>query len=241
MTAAVSILGLAAAAADPADASVLRFIAIGLAIALVALLIVKAIRDYRWGQSLASARYKAVRELHNTLGPALDMMTELATLARTETVARKAQLEKIADLCCSALVAMAPPGTEARAVVFALTSDPDRLQAIGRFGRNDIPRVFLLSDPAGKEIMRYLTADPQLGAQLFRDIQKKAPDGYLGRSDKYRTFIRAPIWSSGVAFGMLVIDAPKPKTLVEGDKILAELVAAELATAFAIAAPGGSA
>lgn len=236
LAAAVSVLSLGAAA----DAASFRGWAIACAVVLGVVLVAKAFRDYRWGRSLDRARYDAMRELHNTVGPALDMMTELATMDPSETATRRAQLEKIADLFCGALVKMTPQSTDVRAVVFALRADPDRLEAIGRFGRNDVPRTFLLADPAGDEIMTFLRADPPLGAELYPDIRKRAPEGYEGRRDRYRTFIRVPIWSNGALFGMLVVDSPKRKSLVDGDKLLAGLVAAELATAFAVAAAGGT-
>lgn len=239
LAAAASILGLLAAG-DPAAAAALRFWAVMSASVLAVLLIVKGIRDYRWGQSLEKARYDAVRELHNTLGPALDMMTELATMDPSEDIARRAQLEKIADLCCSALVMMTPQSAEVRAVVFEIQPNPGRLQSIARFGRRDVPRVFYFDDPAGAEILLYLEAADK-GAELYSDIKKNAPTGYEGDRDRYRTFIRVPIWANNIVFGMITVDAPKRKSLVGGDKLLAELVAAELATAFAIAAPGDNA
>jgi len=235
--AAVSILAGAAAVVEKAPAAVLRGWALWIAIGLAILVVAKAIRDYRWGRSLTQARYDAVKELQNRLGPALDLMTELAVIDPSENAARIANLRVIAQQCCSALVAMTPGVPNVRAVVFALMSGPDRLEAIGRFGRNDVPRIFHLSTPVGTEIMAYLEANPPIGAELYPDVSKEAPEGYEGRRNKYGTFIRVPIWSNGVVFGMLVVDAEKPNSLVDGDKQLAELVASLLATAFATVAP----
>ena len=53
---------------------------------------------------------------------------------------------------------------------------------------------------------------------------------------RYDTFIRTPIRGNGVVFGMLTVDAPKAKSLKDGDVQLAELIAAEVSTAFVIAA-----
>lgn len=235
LTALASILAILAAG-DPANAPTLRAWALIVAIALGALLLAKAIRDYRWGLSLERARYNAVEELHNSLGPALDMMTELATIDPAERSARHLQLEKIADQCCSALVAMTPGSAKVRAVVFEFLPDPDRFHPIGRFGRRDAPRTFLLSEPDGQEIMAYLKADPPNAGELYPDIQKNAPKHYEGNPERYRTFIRAPIWADGVVFGMVAVDAPKANSLTKGDVLLTELIASELAPAFAIAA-----
>lgn len=236
LTATASIFGVMAAA-DPKAAPTLRLWAIVCTIALGVLLLVKGVRDYLWGRSLERARYDAVRELHNSLGPALDMMTEMAIIDPTEQAARRALLEKAAEVCCGALVAMTPKSAGVRAVVFELAADPGRLAPIARFGRRDVPRTFDLATPAGEEILAYLEEAETRGAELYRNIKRKAPSGYEGDRDRYRTFIRAPIWANGVVFGMIAVDAPKKNSLADGDKLLAELVAADLATAFAIAAP----
>ncbi|MET3568141.1 hypothetical protein SAMN04515691_1316 [Leifsonia sp. 98AMF] len=236
LTACASVLGVMAAG-DPGAAPTLRFWAIIVTIALGILLLVKGVRDYLWGRSLDSARYDAVRELHNTLGPALDMMTKMAIVDRDEGAARRALLEKVAEVCCSALVAMTPKSAEVRAVVFELSATSGLLEPIARFGRRDVPRTFDLTSPAGEEIVAFLEDASTTGAELYPDIKKHAPVGYAGDRDRYRTFIRAPIWANDVVFGMIAVDAPRRKSLVDGDKLLAELVAAELATAFALNAP----
>lgn len=234
LTAAASTLGIMAAA-DPAAAPVLRVWAIVFTIALGVLLLAKAFRDFRWGRSLEQARYDAIRELHNTLGPALDMMTEMALIDPAERIARRALLEKAAEVCCGALVAMTPKSADVRATVFELAVEPARLEPIARFGRRDVPRTFDLGTPAGEEIMTYLEQAETRGAELYRNIKRYAPADYEGDRNRYQTFIRTPIWANGVLFGMIAVDAPKKNSLAEDDKLLAELVAAELATAFAIA------
>ncbi|RDV46318.1 hypothetical protein DOE76_04040 [Leifsonia sp. ku-ls] len=172
--------------------------------------------------------------MHNTLGPALDMMTKMAIIDPAENAARRALLEKVAEVCCGALVAMTPKSAQVRAVVFELSATSGLLEPIARFGRRDVPRTFDLSTAAGTEIVRYLEDAATVGAELYRDIKKRAPRRYAGDRDRYRTFIRAPIWANDVVFGMIAVDAPRKNSLVDGDKLLAELVAAELATAFAL-------
>lgn len=233
LTACASVLGIMAAG-DPNAAPTLRVWAIVITIALGVLLLAKGLRDYPWGRSLDSARYDAVRELHNTLGPALDMMTKMAIIDPSENAARRALLEKVAEVCCGALVAMTPKSAQVRAVVFELSATSGLLEPIARFGRRDVPRTFDLSTAAGNEIVRYLEDAATTGAELYRDIKKRAPLGYAGDRDRYRTFIRAPIWANDVVFGMIAVDAPGKNSPVDGDKLLAELVAAELATAFAL-------
>lgn len=236
--AAVSVLGLLASSVPRAEtAGGLRFAALVVASALALLLIVKGVRDYRWGLSLAKTRYDTVKELHNRLGPALDVTTELAMVDPSDVDGRRAILRDVATQCCAALVAMTPSSADVRAVVFALAANPDQLQPIGRFGRRDEPRTFLLHSAAGQEITAYLTANPQNGAELYRDVRRYAPVGYEGRRELYRTFIRVPIWGNGTVFGMLTVDAPRAKSLLDDDTLLAELVASQLATAFAIAVP----
>lgn len=230
---AASALGIGAAM-DPVNAPTLRAWALVVAIALGVLLVVKAIRDYRWGQTLKSARYDTVKELRNKLGPALDLMTEMALLDPTETVARRAQLQVVATHCASALVAMTPDaGT--RAVVFQLDPEQNAIAPLARVGRHEVPRTFLPTQPDGAEVMAYLdSANPE--GQLYADTKKTHPQDYTGDPKRYRTFIRAAIYANDVVFGIVTLDAPRRRSLTEGDVRLVEFVASELSLAFAIAA-----
>lgn len=230
---AVSALGIWAAA-DPTNAPAARGWALGVAIVLGLLLIAKAIRDYRWGQTLKSARYDTVKELHNRLGPALDLMTEMALLDPAETEARRGQLELIATHCASALVAMTP-GADTRAIVFQLDAEQNAITPLARFGRREPPRTFIPAQPDGAEVMAYLDSSNPIG-ELYLDTQKQHPKNYTGDRDRYRTFIRAAIYANDVVFGMVTLDAPRKKSLTKGDVRLVEIVAAELGVAFAITA-----
>lgn len=230
---AVSILGIWAAA-DAVNAPVLRAWALAVAIALGVLLVAKAIRDYRWGQTLNEARYDAVKELRNKLGPALDLMTEMALLDPTETEARRGQLQVIATHCASALVAMTPDA-DTRAVVFQLDAEQDAIVPLARVGRHEVPRTFARSQPDGTEVMSYLESSNPSG-QLYPDTKKKHPTDYTGDRDRYRTFIRAAIYANDIVFGVVTLDAPRKRSLSKGDVRLVEFVAAELSVAFAIAA-----
>ena len=203
------------------------------AVLLVVLLIAKAIRDHRFGQSLRQARYDAVRELHNRLGPALDLMTELALINPDAKSGKLALLRTIAKDCCSALVAMTPESIDVRAAVFQLTETA--VDPIGHFGRSDAPRTFRLDSDQGREIETYLTTNtPQ--PELYPDTLKRAPAYYEGAPTRYQTFIRVPIFANGIIFGMVTVDAPKRKSLDKRDIRVAEFVAAQLGPAFAIAA-----
>ena len=234
LTAGITILGTAASN-DPTAAPVLRAITILAAVVLVVLLIGKAVRERRQTVSLRRARYSAVQELHNKLGPALDLMTELALTDPKETLARQKMLQSIATQCCSALVAMTPESADVRAVVFQLEANPDEVKPLAVFGRHDSPRTFKVADPDGQEIYDYLTSHSPKG-ELYKNTADAAPEHYVGDRTRYQTFIRAAIFANGVAFGMVAIDAPKASSLTHGDVLLAELIAAELAPAFAIAA-----
>lgn len=229
-----TVLGIWATT-DPVLAPQLYFWAIGAAILLGLLLILKAIRDYRWGITLQQTRYSTLRELHDRIGPALDLMTEMALLEHSDKLGKQHVLRNIASNCCSALVAMTPEGKDVRAVVFELRS-PDDITPLAHFGRNDAPRSFTRSSPAGTEIYEYLESGRNPRGELYLDTQKTAPDHYDGDFTRYRTFIRTPIRGNGAVFGMLTVDALKPRSLKDGDIRLAELIAAELSTAFAIAA-----
>jgi hypothetical protein len=234
LTAGITILGTSATA-DPTAAPFLRVIIVTAAIVLSTLLIGKAVREQRQVISLRRARYSAVQELHNKLGPALDVMTELALTDPKETLARQKMLQLIATQCCSALVAMTPESADVRAVVFQLEADPDEVKPLASFGRHDQPRTFKIGNPDGQEIYQYLTGSSPKG-ELYINIETGAPEHYVGDPSRYRTFIRAAIFANGIAFGMVAVDAPKASSLTGGDILLAELIAAELAPAFAIAA-----
>lgn len=205
--------------------------------ALAVLLIAKAFYESQEVKARKDIRYGAVRELHNRLGPALRLMTEAALLDPTETAARREILKNIASHCCSAIVAMVPGVKDVRAVVFELTRPPtgDLIKPLAQFGRMDIPRTFDRGDEQGREVFDFLEAEHP-GPERYEDLTKLAPPGFTVDSDRYRTFIRVPIWANGVIFGMLTVDAPKKRALREGDQMLAELIAAELEPAFAVTA-----
>jgi hypothetical protein len=180
-----------------------------------------------------------MKELRNKLNPALDLMAELAAVdpADSSPELLNESLRTIATHCCSALGAMMPASTDVRAIVYAV-KQPNELYPLARFGRNDLPRTFSFDEPDGAEILAYLSESSPEG-ELYTDILEEAPLHYGGDRARYRTFIRAPIWSSGAVFGMVAIDAPKAGSLSAGDVFLAELIAAELAPAFAIGAAAG--
>lgn len=229
----VTAFGVMGQIAKAADASAWRIAALVSAIALAVLLIAKSIRDRTRLQSLEDARYAAVREFHDRLAPALDLMTEMAFVDVSDKPSRELMLRNVASDCCSALVAMTPSSKDVRATVFQFVP-PDTIGPLARFGRQDVPRTFALSTPEGQEVMDYLESGAE--GQLVTDTIKNAPPRYHGDPSRYRTYIRVPIKGNGVVFGMLTVDAPKKGSLKQGDVRLAELVAAELGAAFAIAA-----
>lgn len=234
------MLGLAART-YPWNASILLPWTFLVAILLGIFSVAKAIRDFIRERSAEQLRYAAIEELHNRLGPALDLTAELATIDPDEKAGRDASLKEIASQCCSALVAMTPGAKDVRAVVYQLSA-PDKILPLATFGRRDVPRTFLLSDLDGQEILNYISgSNPE--PQRFTDTKKKAPEHYDGDHSRYRTFIRAPIWTNNAVYGMVAVDAPKKKSLSEGDALFAGLVASQLALSFAIAAnepAGGS-
>lgn len=237
--AAVSVLGFAIQA-FPENAEVLRSWALGLAVALGVFSAAKAVRDFVRERSAEQLRYSAIEELHNKLGPALDLTAELAAIDPGERDARDALLKQIATQCCSALVAMTPAVKDVRAVIYQFNAS-DEILPLASFGRRDAPRTFSLADAQGREILDYISGG-ELEPELFPDTKRKAPEHYVGDRRRYRTFIRARIWTSDAAYGMVAVDAPKKKSLTKGDRLLAALVASQLAIAFAIAAnePTGS-
>ncbi|WP_125610643.1 hypothetical protein [Specibacter cremeus] len=220
-------------------AALLRYLAIAAGAVATGLLIVKAVRDHKRSLSVAEARYDTMKELRNKLGPALDLMAELAEVdpAYSSPELLKESLKTIATHCCGALDAMIPASTDVRAIVYAM-NQPNGMYPLARFGRNDVPRTFSFDEQDGAEILAYLSSSSPEG-ELYTDTAREAPSDYEGDRARYRTFIRAPIWSSGVLFGMVTVDAPKAGSLSKGDVFLAELIAAELAPAFAIAAAAG--
>lgn len=224
---------------DGGLATVLRYLAIGAGAVATVLLIIKAARDHKNVKSVAEARYDTMKELRNKLGPALDLMAELAAVdpAYSSPELLNESLKTIATHCCSALGAMMPESTDVRAIVYAV-KQPNELYPLARLGRNDVPRTFSFDEPDGAEILAYLSGNSPEG-ELYADTSAEAPPHYEGDRARYRTFIRAPIWSSGAVFGMVAVDAPKAGSLSKGDVFLAELIAAELAPAFAIAAAAG--
>ncbi|MFM9431997.1 hypothetical protein [Arthrobacter sp. MP_2.3] len=224
---------------DGGLAALLRYLAIAAGAVATVLLIIKAVRDRKNAKTVDEARYDTMKELRNKLGPALDLMAELAGVdpAYSSSEVLNQSLKTIATHCCSAMGAMMPASTDVRAIVYAV-KEPNELYPMARFGRNDVPRTFSFDEPDGAEILAYLSGNSPEG-ELYTDTSGEAPLHYEGDRARYRTFIRAPIWSSGAVFGMVAVDAPKAGSLSKGDVFLAELIAAELAPAFAIAAAAG--
>lgn len=224
---------------DGGLAVLLRYLAIGAGAVATILLVIKAVRDNKNAKTVDAARYDTMKELRNKLGPALDLTAELAAVdpSYSSPEVLNQSLRTIATHCCSALGAMIPASTDVRAIVYAVR-EPNELYPMARFGRNDVPRTFSFDDSDGAEILAYLSGNSPEG-ELYIDTSEDAPLHYEGDRARYRTFIRAPIWSSGAVFGMVAVDAPKAGSLSTGDVFLAELIAAELAPAFAIAAAAG--
>ena len=230
-----TILGLLAGV-SPTHAAGLRIAAIVVAAVVLVLLVLKAVRDYRHQINVADARYAALKELHNRLGPALDIATEIALLDPAEIDARHQRLRSVAGQCCAAVVAMTPSAIDVRAAVFEVRpGDPDEVAPIAWFGRRDSPRTFRGDSQEGAEVLSYLSS-PHPVSERYTDTAQRAPAHYQGDTDRYRTFIRVPIYANNVVFGMLTVDAPKPGALTVGDELLAELIASQTAVAFAIAA-----
>ncbi|MCP1415444.1 hypothetical protein [Paenarthrobacter sp. A20] len=224
---------------DGGMATILRTAAIIAGAVATALLLIKAVREDKEKKSATDARYETMKELRNKLGPALDLMAEIASVdpADSSREVLHESLKTIATHCCSALGAMMPASTDVRAIVYAV-KEPNELYPLARLGRNDVPRTFSFDKPDGAEILTYLSGSSPEG-ELYTDTSAEAPEHYKGDQARYRTFIRAPIWSSGAIFGMVAVDAPRAGSLSKGDVFLAELIAAELAPAFAIAAAVG--
>lgn len=132
-----------------------RIAAVVAAVVLALLLVAKSVRDRTRLQSIEAARYDAVRELHNRLAPALDLMTEMAFLEVSDRTSRRLMVRNVASDCCSALVALTPSSKDVRAAVFEFVP-PDTIAPLARFGRQDLPRTFSLTTPEGKELMEYL-------------------------------------------------------------------------------------
>lgn len=231
--AAVTVFTAVGQLVDPADAAPWRIAAVLSASLMALLLIAKSVRDRTRLQSLEAARYDAVTELHNRLAPALDLMTEMAFLETTDRKSRQLMLRNVASDCCSALVAMTPSSKDVRATVFRF-EPPDTIGPLARFGRQDLLRTFSTSTPEGREIMTFLESGSD--GELYSDTVGSPPPDYTGDRSRHHTFIRVPIRGKDVVFGMLTVNAPKPDSLKKGDIGLANLVAAELGAAFAIAA-----
>ena len=233
LAAAVTVLGLFASATaepDPQLSGRLRWWTAGVAIALGAALIVKAIRDHRRSVALSRARINALEELHDRLGPALYLTTELILADLQPRALRAGLLARIATLAASALASMISDPPDVRVSVFQVAGD-EKVEPIAYFGRAESPRSFLRHTAEGDEVFTYLE-NPS--TELYPDTAKDAPAGYNGDRSRYRTFIRVPIWSAtGIVFGMLTVDALRSRSLDRTHTVVAELIAAELEPAFA--------
>jgi GAF domain-containing protein len=67
---------------------------------------------------------------------------------------------------------------------------------------------------------------------FYPDLTKEKPKGYDGTMENYKTFIAVPVWASGNVYGMVTVDAPKPRSLVLEDKYVIEMFADVVSIAF---------
>lgn len=214
----------------------LRIGALLVALILLALLVGKTRSERRQQVNVRDARHATLKNLYNLLGPALDITAEIALLDPDEIDARKNMVRNVAQHCCAALAKMTPAAVDARAAVFSLQpGDPDEVEPIAQFGRRERPRTFRGDTTEGAEVLTFLSS-PSPDPELFADTLAEAPPDYRGATDRYRTFIRVSIYANHAVFGMLTLDAPRPGALTIEDVVLVQLVASQMAVAFAIAA-----
>lgn len=233
--AAATALGvLAAISSDPAAVTGLRWWTLWLGVAAAAILTTKAVRDHRWARREIAVRYETAKAVQDLLGPALQVLTELAVTAVTEQHTRRLLLRDIARQCCHAAVSLVAEQHSVRAAVFSVESGPDRIQPLAHAGRKEPPRAFDMATDAGAEVWAYLNREPPK-SELFENTTRKSPTHYAGDKDRYQSFIRVPLWANGLVFGMLTIDGPK-NGLNDNDRRIAELIAMQLEVAFAVAA-----
>lgn len=232
---AATILGIIAAM-GVGDSVAVRAWAIVAALLTCALLVVKAVRDKKREAAEKQARYDAIDELRNRIAPASELISKLALVDSGDTGRRQVMLRHVADMCASALVSMMPGTKDARAVVYEVDALRGTIAPIGTFGRSGTPRSFAFTSADGAEILEFLSTEAVGDDGLFEDLEVRAPSSYNGDLRRYRTMLRARIGVGDLTFGMITVDAPKPKSLSQGELDLTRLIAAEVATAFAIAA-----
>lgn len=237
------VLGAAASAAGVLtqvwtnQATVLRLVAVGAGVLAALLLVAKAAFEFNWGRTKRSVRYSSLLELHNRLSSLLAIIDEMAREDQTQLRANRVTWSKqMAAQGANALVSMVPESRDARAAVYQLGTEGGKatLSPAGVFGRRDTPRTFTEGTEEGDEVFAFLESATR--PARYPDTRKRAPQHYTGDVSRYRTFIRAPIYSEGAVYGMLTVDAPKKKSLSKGDEDVAGLVAAVLAIGFSVAA-----
>jgi hypothetical protein len=213
---------------DPANAVCYRVTIIVAAVLLVVVQIIKAIRSRRAERS----RVTTVGELYDRLGPALDLTAELALLDPAAKTQKVEALRAIGYQLCGALEALVGQDAKSRTAIFELNATS--IEPIAVSGAREFPRTFMLGTPEADEVLAFLQRTKPSG-ELFKNVAKDAPTHFEG-DGSYRTFVRAPIYTRGGVFGMVVIDSKKAGSLRTGHVAMAELVATTMAPAFAIAA-----
>lgn len=181
------------------------------------------------GQVAAAAQFRIA--VKDALWPVAAMIAELPALTPSE---RKRRLPVIATQVTGSMGLLLTEVDGLRATVYQLDGT-DRMTPIGFLGRGDKPGDFVRR-PAG-------TADEAFDAvelnqpTIVHDINvKQAPRNQSRpKEHTYRTFITVPIVVGDRGYGMLALDAPKPRSFTDTDVKLCEFVAELLGVAFACA------
>lgn len=166
------------------------------------------------------------------VGPVVKRLAELAAMGSANGKERCAAL-------CSQIVAAAAalPGTDGvRASIYERQKRTFVPREDFTVGRSDMPRTkFTNRNVEGRAVWELAEAGT---TRFCEDVHHDPPPGFdPAISRHYRTFITAPVMHNETPVGLLTVNAGKPGDLTEQDARTMTILAALLATTYAL---GGS-
>lgn len=170
----------------------------------------------------------------DALHPVLERLGTMPGHSKRE---READLVHIANGVAHGLWLVMSHITGVRVVVYALDAAGTGMSHVAAVGRGDSTHEFVSGTPRGDKAVGMVQRGDSL---LMPDVNDADSTLYDGSRSGYRSFVSCAIYSGtgpGIrAYGMLTVDAPEPNSFTDPDIRIIQLLADQLAVAFAIKA-----
>ncbi|MBA8795745.1 GAF domain-containing protein [Friedmanniella endophytica] len=190
-------------------------------------------RARRLQASAEEAELEARVETRVALADLLDPMANLlGELAGADAVGRRSLCAEAIQVILSAAANYIGPDRSRASWFELLPGPPETLVPVRSLGRTGSAQTtFVAGTVAGDATLAMVHENRSL---ICRDIDTEAPPGWDAERDRdYRTFISVSVFTNGVPYGMLTLDALEVGELTEDDLLTMTLLAKLLAAALA--------